>query len=1176
MATVLSLSGVAGLVPTVNAAALTDAQVSAIISLLQSFGADATTIANVQSSLTGGAPATPATGTSSSSVPASLLSSSDLTVGSTGAAVKDLQKFLNAAGFTVASSGAGSMGNESTYFGNATKAALAKFQTAQGISPASGYFGSKTRAKLSAMGSAASGSTGTGSTGGTVSVPSGSGLVASLASIQPSGTLAPKNAARVPFTVVTLTAGSSDVTVNNITVERSGVAQDAAFDGVVLVDDSGMQIGDAKTLNSNHQANVGNAFVVKAGSSKTVTIAGNMASSLSSYDGQVASLKVVAVNTADSSSVSGLPLVGASLRLVNNITLGTVTTAVSSYDPNGAVSKEIGTTGLVFSGIRITAGSAEKVNLKSIRFNQSGSVSSSDLANVKVMLDGAAYNVSVDSTGKYYSTTFGNGILIDKGLSKDIYIQGDIVGSNASNRTIQFDIYKTTDIYMVGDTYGYGIIPSAGANTYDSTHATSQLTTSNPWFQSSAITVTAGSATTIAKALSVAAQNIAVNVPNQVLGGFDTDIKGEALSVQKMIFTVSSSSGSGTGLLTSVSLYQGNTVVAGPVDAVYASATTQTLTFTDTVTIPVGKTTYTLKGKVASGIGNNTQYVADTTPSGWTNVTGQTTGNAISLSTIGNFSMNTMTVKGAALDVSVGASPAAQTVVANRQNLTFANILLDASQSGEDVRTSLIKLYMTGSTTDVTSCQLFDGATALNTGSNVVTPTTNTITGKEINFTLDSALTVSKGTIKTLAVVCNLKPSLLAGNIYKWGINSVAANWTAVTGVTSGNTVSVTGTNNAGNAMTIGASALTVSKDSSSPSYALAYSGQSGVTMGVLKFHASSEAMTLKRVALKLTNPAASSSAADLVSVSLWDGASQVGSMVFTGSNTTGTTTLSTPVSIAADSDKLLTLKVDMASVGTGMAGHQGALIAVDINDADTTGTEADNTQSGGVSDATGTTAMAGVRLFRSVPTFAKLSGSISSFSGTLTGADLYRFSLSASPAGTAGNGIGLDALTIGVPTSTSSNTASTTVTNLKVYAYTDSAMNSPVAGYTNGLLNSSNAVAKLRSAGDNKVTLDSILQIPAGSTYYFRVIGDITFTPAAGSTVTDGFVSVKLESDSAYPSLPSLMADAATTSIAASNLIWSPNATTTSLSTHSDWTNGYLIPGLNDASMPTTTISKI
>src|SRR3989338_11626058 len=68
-------------------AALTSSQVSAIVSLLQSFGADATTIANVQASLTGGTPVSTGGGTVSSSCSFS----ADLTIGSRGTAVTCLQ-----------------------------------------------------------------------------------------------------------------------------------------------------------------------------------------------------------------------------------------------------------------------------------------------------------------------------------------------------------------------------------------------------------------------------------------------------------------------------------------------------------------------------------------------------------------------------------------------------------------------------------------------------------------------------------------------------------------------------------------------------------------------------------------------------------------------------------------------------------------------------------------------------------------------------------------------------------------------------------------------------------------------------------------------------------------------------------------------------------------------------
>jgi peptidoglycan hydrolase-like protein with peptidoglycan-binding domain len=72
----------------------------------------------------------------------------DLDVGASGEDVRQLQILLNARGFAVAASGPGSAGQETTLFGGLTRAALARFQAASGISPALGYFGPKTRAAL--------------------------------------------------------------------------------------------------------------------------------------------------------------------------------------------------------------------------------------------------------------------------------------------------------------------------------------------------------------------------------------------------------------------------------------------------------------------------------------------------------------------------------------------------------------------------------------------------------------------------------------------------------------------------------------------------------------------------------------------------------------------------------------------------------------------------------------------------------------------------------------------------------------------------------------------------------------------------------------------------------------------------------------------------------------------
>jgi len=73
----------------------------------------------------------------------------NLTIGSKGEDVKKLQQLLNTDIATrISATGAGSPGNETTYFGAATRAAVIKYQKKYNISPASGYVGPLTRGKL--------------------------------------------------------------------------------------------------------------------------------------------------------------------------------------------------------------------------------------------------------------------------------------------------------------------------------------------------------------------------------------------------------------------------------------------------------------------------------------------------------------------------------------------------------------------------------------------------------------------------------------------------------------------------------------------------------------------------------------------------------------------------------------------------------------------------------------------------------------------------------------------------------------------------------------------------------------------------------------------------------------------------------------------------------------------
>jgi peptidoglycan hydrolase-like protein with peptidoglycan-binding domain len=105
------------------------------------------------SARSGGGSITPTNQSTSTSpqllTPASFTRS--LKLGMTGPDVKALQVFLNNRNFKVAISGPGSPNNETTYFGPATRTALIKFQSANGITPAVGYFGPITMKKANTL-----------------------------------------------------------------------------------------------------------------------------------------------------------------------------------------------------------------------------------------------------------------------------------------------------------------------------------------------------------------------------------------------------------------------------------------------------------------------------------------------------------------------------------------------------------------------------------------------------------------------------------------------------------------------------------------------------------------------------------------------------------------------------------------------------------------------------------------------------------------------------------------------------------------------------------------------------------------------------------------------------------------------------------------------------------------
>jgi len=140
----------------------------------------------------------------------------NLTVGSRGADVSALQAWLIAGGYSIPAGATG-------YFGGQTKAAVAAYQAAKGISPAVGYFGPLTRASVNA-----GGSTTGGTTGGTSTTLSGAGHL--------------KNLSTAGDTTSDIKEGDSATSVVGLSADAvDGDVQIQRVDATFYVDDAGSQ-----------------------------------------------------------------------------------------------------------------------------------------------------------------------------------------------------------------------------------------------------------------------------------------------------------------------------------------------------------------------------------------------------------------------------------------------------------------------------------------------------------------------------------------------------------------------------------------------------------------------------------------------------------------------------------------------------------------------------------------------------------------------------------------------------------------------------------------------------------------------------------------------------------------------------------------------------------------------
>ncbi|MEK7461511.1 MAG: peptidoglycan-binding domain-containing protein [Patescibacteria group bacterium] len=195
-----------------------------------------------------------------------------LTEKSTGADVTCLQQTLVAQGHLVMPTGV-AMG----YFGNLTKAAVAKWQAANGVSPAVGYFGPISQAKFAAMGGTTTGGTTTGTggttTGGTIGTPGVEGTVTVSLNPTPAGAKLYEGDTSRDVMGIKLEAKTSDIKIERVKLKLdendTTSTSDTDFYRKIA---SKVYIKDGSTVLGSADLNINT--VVKDGTNYYITVSG--------------------------------------------------------------------------------------------------------------------------------------------------------------------------------------------------------------------------------------------------------------------------------------------------------------------------------------------------------------------------------------------------------------------------------------------------------------------------------------------------------------------------------------------------------------------------------------------------------------------------------------------------------------------------------------------------------------------------------------------------------------------------------------------------------------------------------------------------------------------------------------------------------------------------------------
>ena len=840
----------------------------------------------------------------------------------------------------------------------------------------------------------------------------------------------PQTADYVPVMELVFSANGADIEVDKLIVTRAGLSQNSDIDVLSLFIGE-VQYGTNVSLNSNNTATFNlssDAILVEDGDDVTVTVAVSPSSTSETGDILGFSIDEEGDIGSDAEDLDGdFPLESDEIS-ISTTTIGTYTIEAGPDSPSADYAPEAGDENVRILQWKLTA-SAEPLEVRSFTLFENGTAASSDYAALKVYNDTDSEMLceadTWDASGKY-TCVLDEELVIGKGDSMTFSLKVDVNSGSGTTMSAKLRDSGAYGVRLIGQDYGY--IVGTGS-TWAGT-ATAQ-------------TIAAGALVVTLSNDTPATGNVAAGGDDVVLVRFAAEAKGEPVTVTEWSNTVTLGGTATYDQVTNCTLTNETTddLVAGPVDL--TTATDNYVRFTDTFEMPLGVNTMALACDLANDMvtldtlvagfdqSNNGENGSGNDPEIAITAKGANTNDSITASPSSDVLGRTQPVKAGDVAAIAMTTPPADSMIPGTTNVHFANLQIDTTGSGEDVKvtTMAVSIALGGAAAvddlqnlglytnyvaeeDCTgTSQLWNSTLGLCRLDDLQQPVSGTT---DYTYSLETPLVAKKGEASIVAVYADYKSGVWTATSETFTVDWKADTCISGTGSSTGTTVSdTTCTTGSGQAMASAEKGTLTSSWGNNPTAnENVVAGTANVPYGDYKVIASDEDIILKTLMFTRADGDVAGSAANFGQVHLYrlDGSTETflqSAYLDTDANTVTFDLEAAGVSKAdrtVEEDETVKLRVyadlNSTSGGGATSGTSDKFTLVVTGTPATEGLVAVGAGSGSAIYASDSITTSKYKVIRkSIPTIASDTGNLSTSLGNGT-RRLTQFTITADPAG--------------------------------------------------------------------------------------------------------------------------------------------------------------------------------